>query len=61
MLSNVGIPTDVYIILRVYNIDQVGGMTTFQMYIDPWGLYLERRLIMTAPDGYSITPGIARA
>jgi hypothetical protein len=58
-LLNIEVPTDVYIVLRVYNLSQMEAMPglLFKVYVDPWALYLGGGLNFTALDKYAITPG----
>lgn len=49
-------PSDVYIVLRVYNLNQPSATPGFKVYMDPWALYLEGGLNFMAVDKYAVTP-----
>jgi hypothetical protein len=50
-------PSDVYIVLRVYNLNQPSVTPGFKVYMDPWALYLDGGLNFVAVDKYAVTLG----
>jgi hypothetical protein len=49
------IPTDVYVILRVYDLEKDTG-PGFTAYVDPWAMYMNRQLSFMAQDVFVVTP-----
>ena len=57
MIPSSGVPSNVYVIFRVYDLQQIGSKPNFTIYVDPWAMYLEKRLLLRAWDKYMVTPG----
>jgi hypothetical protein len=55
-LPHSGVPRDVYVVLRVFYLQQPS--TNFVAYIDPWGMYLARELNFRAGDKFVVTPAV---
>ena len=56
MVPSEGVPTDVYVVLRVYHLQKEGTPPKFAAYVDPWTMYLEDKLRFMAVDKYVVTP-----
>ena len=49
------IPTDVYVILRVYNLEKETA-PGFTAYVDPWAMYMNQELSVMARENFMVTP-----
>ncbi|KAK1710527.1 hypothetical protein BDP67DRAFT_521499 [Colletotrichum lupini] len=52
------IPTDVFIIVRVYEIE--GEKPSFRFYLDPWAKIFNGELVLTSDHGYCVAPSSVR-
>lgn len=57
MIPSSGVPSNIYVIFRVYDLQKTGSKPDFAIYVDPWAMHLEKRLLFRAWDKYSVTPG----
>jgi hypothetical protein len=48
------IPTDVYVVLRVYNLEK-DNSPGFTAYVDPWAMYMNWELSFMARDDFMVT------
>lgn len=51
------VPENVYVIIRVYNLEKESE-TGFTAYVDPWAMYLTRKLSFLARENYVVTPNV---
>jgi hypothetical protein len=50
------IPNDIYIVIRVFDLNVETRKGRMHFYLDPWRLYLEGKLNLEARDCFAVTP-----
>jgi sulfate adenylyltransferase subunit 1 (EFTu-like GTPase family) len=50
------ITKDIYVIVRVFDLNTETKKERMHLYVDPWRLYLEQKLSLEARDCFAVSP-----